>query len=51
VHDELVLDVPQDVVKGTASLVKRVMETAVVLSVPLEVTVKAGLNWVQMAAV
>jgi DNA polymerase-1 len=46
VHDELVLEVP-DAERGTAAdLVKRHMESAAALRVPLVVTVGVGRNWV-----
>lgn len=48
VHDELVFDVPEDEVRTLAREVKRVMEETVVLSVPVEATVKAGPNWAEM---
>jgi len=48
VHDELVFDAPEAEVKTLALEVKRVMEHAVTLSVPVEVTVKAGPNWAEM---
>ena len=48
VHDELVFDAPQAEVTKLALEIKRVMEHAVTLSVPVEVTVKAGANWAEM---
>lgn len=45
VHDELLIEAPyeeKDIVKG---IVKREMENAVALKVPLVVEVKEGLNW------
>jgi DNA polymerase-1 len=46
VHDELVLEAPATDVEGARSLVKREMESAATLRVPLVVTVGAGKNWV-----
>jgi DNA polymerase I len=46
VHDELVLEAPRPEVEAARSLVKREMEGAAELRVPLVVTVGAGSNWV-----
>lgn len=46
VHDELVLEAPLAEVEAARSLVKREMEGAGELRVPLVVTVGAGSNWV-----
>ncbi|HUL03540.1 MAG TPA: DNA polymerase I [Gemmatimonadales bacterium] len=46
VHDELVLEVPEAERGTAADLVKRHMESAAALRVPLVVTVGAGTNWV-----
>ncbi|MBI3978439.1 MAG: DNA polymerase I [Chloroflexi bacterium] len=48
VHDELVFDVPRDELDQLATMVCKLMETAVPLSVPLKVDVKVGPNWDQM---
>lgn len=45
VHDELVLEVPEDEVDVVTNLVKEAMEQSVVLAVPLLVEVKVGENW------
>ncbi len=45
VHDELVFEVPQAEAQATAALVKRVMEGAASLSVPLVVDTGSGKNW------
>ena len=50
IHDELVFDVPKGELKSFAPWVRGVMETAVKLSVPLVVDVKAGANWQDMEA-
>lgn len=47
VHDELVLEVPQDEVEAVSALVKEKMEAAALLSVPLTVEVGVGDNWLQ----
>jgi DNA polymerase I len=46
VHDELVLEVPEAEEGIATGLVKRHMETAAVLRVPLVVSVGVGSNWV-----
>jgi len=45
VHDELVFEVPKAEVDETAALVKKTMENAAFLSVPLTVEVGTGENW------
>lgn len=48
VHDELVLEVAEQQVLETAKLVKRIMESAYRLRVPLVAEVKVGDNWAEM---
>ncbi len=48
VHDELVLEVPDEDLKATSSLVCDVMEHALELAVPLKVESNVGLNWAEM---
>jgi DNA polymerase-1 len=48
VHDELVLECPQDELSRTAQLVRQVMENAAQLKVPLKADASAGPNWAQM---
>lgn len=45
VHDELVLEVPDDEVDLVAELVAGEMRNALVLSVPIQVEIKLGRNW------
>ena len=45
VHDELLFEVPEKQADKTAKLVKRVMEDAAHLSVPLTVDTGTGLTW------
>jgi len=49
VHDELVLECPHKELKAVEPLVQEVMKGAVTLSVPVEVNVKTGSNWSEMA--
>jgi DNA polymerase-1 len=48
VHDELVFEVPDDEVAALAPVVKRLMENAYPLAVPLEVEIKTGRHWGEM---
>ncbi|MDE2483494.1 MAG: DNA polymerase I [bacterium] len=50
IHDELIFEVARDRLHDVAHLVRDVMEGALVLSVPLEVTVKSGDNWYEVEA-
>ncbi|MDR2631490.1 MAG: DNA polymerase I [Spirochaetaceae bacterium] len=45
VHDELILEVPKDHAAEAAELVRREMEKAVTLKVPLRVSVETGKRW------
>jgi len=45
VHDELILECPRDAAKETTELVKREMENAVKLKIPLRVSVETGKRW------
>ncbi|BAF60157.1 DNA polymerase I - 3'-5' exonuclease and polymerase domains [Pelotomaculum thermopropionicum SI] len=45
VHDELIFDAPAVEIDQLKDLVKRCMENALVLEVPLLVEIKAGRNW------
>jgi DNA polymerase-1 len=45
VHDELLFEVPEDEKKVIKELVRKEMENAVELSVPLKVDMGTGLNW------
>ena len=51
VHDELVLEVPEDELDTMVRLVPRVMSNAYKLAVPLKVDVKVGRNWLEMEEV
>jgi DNA polymerase I len=45
IHDELIFEVRKTDLNATANLVREHMESAITLSVPLEVTLKSGRNW------
>jgi DNA polymerase I len=45
VHDELVLEVPEDEIELAAGIVRAHMENAMQLTVPLRVEVKLGRDW------
>ena len=48
VHDELLLEGPKKEAARAAAILKREMETAVELDVPLEVEVGTGANWMDV---
>jgi DNA polymerase-1 len=48
VHDELVLEVPEDEVERMPGIVREEMEAAMELEVPLRVDVAVGTNWAQI---
>jgi len=48
IHDEMVFEVKDDMVQDIALEVKRIMENAFTLSVPIIVDVKIGKNWGDM---
>ncbi|MHB8105372.1 MAG: DNA polymerase I, partial [Dehalococcoidales bacterium] len=48
VHDELVFEVPDDELDFMRKLVSDIMDSAVVLNVPLKVDTKVGKNWGEM---
>ena len=48
VHDELVLEVPEDEVEATAKLVIDTMQNAYQLRVPLVANAEVGTNWLDM---
>ncbi len=47
VHDELLLDVPEDELEAAQAIVKSTMENAIELDVPLKVDVGIGRNWLE----
>jgi DNA polymerase-1 len=50
VHDELVVEASEDAVEETKRIVRREMEQAASLSVPLVVDVGVGPNWLEAKA-
>jgi DNA polymerase-1 len=49
IHDELVLEAPDDEIPALASLVKQAMVGAIEFDVPIQVEVAAGPNWLDVA--
>jgi DNA polymerase-1 len=49
VHDELVFEVPEDVVTEVSDAVRKEMEAAYELSVPLRVDIGRGRTWAEAA--
>jgi DNA polymerase-1 len=47
VHDELLLEVPENEIERTREVVKQEMETVYELSIPLIVEVHEGKNWME----
>jgi len=48
VHDELVLEVPEEELQALVEMAPRVMSNAYKLDAPLKVDVKVGRNWLEM---
>lgn len=51
VHDEVVIECPRTEMVETARLVRQIMETAYMLSIPLSTDARWGLNWGEMQPV
>ena len=51
VHDELVLDVPENELAKTAKVVQTVMSEAYKLSIPLLTEARSGINWGSMQVI
>ena len=47
VHDELLFEAPESELNGVRDMIKREMEGAVKLLVPLRVDIGAGRNWAE----
>ena len=50
VHDELILECPENEVSKTVQIVKKVMENAFTLSIPLVTDARVGNNWEELKA-
>ena len=50
IHDELIFEVARTDLDAFAPIVRAEMENALVLSVPVEVTLKVGRNWYEVEA-
>jgi DNA polymerase-1 len=48
VHDEIVLEVPEDELQDTQVMIRKAMENAFDLAVPLKVDIEVGSNWLEM---
>lgn len=48
VHDDLIFEVPRKELEETVQVIRSCMENAIKLKVPLEVSIKAGMNWYDM---
>jgi DNA polymerase-1 len=48
VHDEIVLEVPENEVDDTKTIIRDAMENAFDLAVPLKVDIEVGSNWLEM---
>ncbi len=51
VHDELVLEVPDDELKSVTALVRKTMEEAYKLDIPLLTEARSGVNWGSMQVI
>ena len=45
VHDELLIEVKQNEIEEVKNVLKKCMENAIVLKVPLKVDIEQGINW------
>jgi DNA polymerase-1 len=50
IHDELLLELPQQELDATAKVVRQVMEGVVKLKIPLVIDLNAGPNWGEMSS-
>jgi DNA polymerase-1 len=48
VHDELIIEVPENEIKDTAKIIKETMEKIIDLAVPLEVDIRWGISWAEL---
>lgn len=47
IHDELIFEVPEEEKEEVQTLVRDIMESAMILSVPLVVNILIGKNWAE----
>ncbi|MBI4992391.1 MAG: hypothetical protein HZB99_04205 [Candidatus Harrisonbacteria bacterium] len=45
IHDELLFEISEDIMKEATSLIRKIMESAYELEVPIKIIVKVGKNW------
>jgi len=45
IHDELLFEIKENIIKEAEALIKKIMESAYELEVPIKVTAKIGKNW------
>jgi len=50
VHDELLFEIPKEDLPRSAAQIKKLMETAIPLSIPVVVDLKTGANWAEMTS-
>lgn len=48
IHDELIFDIPKDQVEGFIPVIRKIMEQAMEMSVPLEVEYGYGTDWYEL---
>ena len=51
VHDELLFEIPPEELASSQKIIKTLMETAIALSIPVVVDLKAGKNWSEMTPI
>lgn len=51
IHDEIVIEVRNDLAKAGAETLRTCMETAWQLEVPLDIQLRAGPSWGEMQAI
>ena len=47
VHDELIFDVPKNELESVCKIVEEEMKNAIPMSVPIEIEMKSGDNWLE----
>lgn len=51
IHDELVIEAPENELKEMITIVREAMESVYALDVPIKVNIKKGRNWLEMESV